>query len=78
MKPSYATSQLVKNTNGAETKIGNPAIFSINIEISPDNKYLLTFSYLVPAGGFNSTIYYRYSRKVCKRNSQFRTCAQRI
>jgi len=58
----YATSQLVKNTNGAETKIGNPAIF-INIEISPDNKYLLIeridkpFSYLVPAGGFNSTIY---------------------
>ena len=58
----YATSQLVKNSNGIETKIGAPAIFS-NVDISPDKKYLLIdrtdkpFSYLVPAGGFNSTIY---------------------
>ncbi|CAN5887256.1 S9 family peptidase [soil metagenome] len=58
----YATSQLVKNNNGIETKIGAPAIFS-SIDISPDKKYLLVdridkpFSYLVPAGGFNSTIY---------------------
>ena len=58
----YATSQLVKNTNGIETKIGSPAIYS-SIDISPDKKYLLMdridkpFSYLVPSGGFNSTIY---------------------
>lgn len=58
----YATAQLVKNSNGNEIKISSPAIFS-NIELSPDNKYLLLeridkpFSYLVPAGGFNSTIF---------------------
>jgi len=58
----YATSQLTKNVNGVETKIGNPAIFN-NVDISPDHKYLLIdridkpYSYLVPAGGFNSTIY---------------------
>jgi dipeptidyl aminopeptidase/acylaminoacyl peptidase len=57
----YATSQLVKNTNGTETKIGQPAIYA-SINISPDKKYLLTrelkkpFSYLVPAFGFASTI----------------------
>ena len=57
----YATTQLVKNTNGAETNIGSPAIFS-SINASPDKKYLLIeridkpFSYLVPAGGFNSSI----------------------
>ncbi|MBL0183619.1 MAG: S9 family peptidase [Chitinophagaceae bacterium] len=56
----YATTQLVKNTNGVETKIGSPAIFG-SVEISPDKKYLLVeridkpFSYLVTAGGFNST-----------------------
>ena len=58
----FATSQAVKNTNGIETKIGAPAIFS-SIDISPDGNYLLVdridkpYSYLVPAGGFNSTIY---------------------
>ncbi len=57
----YATTQLMKNTNGAETKIGSPAIYS-TINLSPDKKYLLVekidkpFSYLVPAGGFNSTM----------------------
>ncbi|HNU87519.1 MAG TPA: prolyl oligopeptidase family serine peptidase, partial [Ferruginibacter sp.] len=57
----YGTTQLVKNTNGAETKIGSPAIYS-SIDISPDKKYMLLekidkpFSYLVPAGGFNSTM----------------------
>ncbi|MEP7165627.1 MAG: prolyl oligopeptidase family serine peptidase [Ferruginibacter sp.] len=58
----FATSQLVKNVNGIETKIGTAAIFN-NIDVSPDNKYLLVdridrpYSYLVPASGFNSTIY---------------------
>ncbi len=58
----FATSQLVRNTNGMETKIGTPVIYS-DISISPDTKYLLVkridkpYSYLVPAGGFNSTIY---------------------
>ncbi len=57
----YTTSQLVKNTNGIETKIGQPAIYTI-INISPDKKYLLTrtvkkpFSYLVPVNGFTSTV----------------------
>ena len=57
----YATTQLVKNTNGSEIKIGSPAIYS-NVQISPDKKYLLVeridkpFSYLVTAGGFNSTM----------------------
>jgi dipeptidyl aminopeptidase/acylaminoacyl peptidase len=57
----YATSQLVKNTNGVETKIGAPAIYG-SIEPSPDKKYLLVeridkpFSYLVTAYGFNSTM----------------------
>ena len=57
----YATSQLVKNTNGSEIKIGAPAIYS-SVEPSPDNKYLLIekidkpFSYLVTAYGFNSTM----------------------
>ena len=57
----YSTSQLVKNVNGAETKISSPAIYS-NINISPDKKYMLVrrlkkpFSYLVPAQGFPSTI----------------------
>lgn len=58
----YATAQLVKNSNGNEVKIGKPAIYS-DIQVSPDNKYILLeridkpFSYLVPAGGFNSTIF---------------------
>lgn len=56
----YATTQLVKNTNGVETKIGGPAIYS-SVEISPDKRYMLVeridkpFSYLVTANGFNST-----------------------
>ena len=58
----YATSQLIKNTNGAETKVGAPLIYS-SFELSPDNKYMLVekidkpFSYLVTAGGFNSTVF---------------------
>jgi dipeptidyl aminopeptidase/acylaminoacyl peptidase len=57
----YATTQLVKNINGVETKIGAPAIYS-SVNTSPDKKYLLIeridkpFSYLVTAAGFNSTI----------------------
>jgi dipeptidyl aminopeptidase/acylaminoacyl peptidase len=57
----YATGQLVKNINGVETKIGNPAIY-YDINISPDKKYLLLekinkpFSYLVTAGQFPSSI----------------------
>ncbi|MBK6379966.1 MAG: S9 family peptidase [Chitinophagaceae bacterium] len=57
----YATTQLVKNSNGVETNIGSPAIYS-NVEPSPDKKYLLIeridkpFSYLVTAYGFNSTM----------------------
>lgn len=56
----YGTTQLIKNVNGVETKIGSPMLYS-NIEPSPDNKYLLVeridkpFSYLVTASGFNST-----------------------
>ncbi|HAO45675.1 MAG TPA: prolyl oligopeptidase family serine peptidase, partial [Ferruginibacter sp.] len=57
----YATAQLTTNSNGVETKIGSPAIYS-SVSVSPDKKYLLVeridkpFSYLVPAGGFNSTM----------------------
>ncbi len=57
----YTTSQLTKNVNGLETRIGQPAIYSY-VSPSPDKKYFLTriikkpFSYLVPASGFNSTI----------------------
>jgi dipeptidyl aminopeptidase/acylaminoacyl peptidase len=57
----YATTQLIKNTNGIETKIGSPVIYS-KVTTSPDKKYLLVeridkpFSYLVTAGGFNSTM----------------------
>lgn len=57
----YATSQLVKNTGGVETKIGKPAIYT-TISISPDKNYLLLrtlkkpFSYLVPAFGFPSSV----------------------
>ncbi|RYF88029.1 MAG: S9 family peptidase, partial [Chitinophagaceae bacterium] len=36
----YATTQLVKNTNGVETKIGPPAIY-LSASVSPDKKYLL-------------------------------------
>ena len=57
----YATSQLVKNTNGEETRIGQPAIYSF-INISPDKKFLLLrtitkpFSYLVTSQGFPSIV----------------------
>ena len=57
----YGTAQLIKNTNGVETKMGSPAIYS-SIRLSPDKKYILTrtinkpFSYLVTANGFPSTI----------------------
>src|SRR5258705_8461174 len=57
----YATSQLIKNTNGVETKIGQPAIYN-SINISPDKKYMLIrtlkkpFSYTVPAQGFPSNV----------------------
>ncbi len=57
----YATTQLVKNVNGTETSIGQPAIYS-SINVSPDKKYLLLrllkkpFSYLVPANGFTATV----------------------
>lgn len=56
----YATTQLIKNTNGVETKIGAPAIYATT-SISPDKKYMLVrtlkkpFSYTVPASGFPST-----------------------
>lgn len=55
----YTTTQLVKNVNGVETKLGTPAIYS-SISVSPDKKYMLIrtlkkpFSYLVPAQGFPS------------------------
>jgi len=58
----YATSQLVKNSNGIETKIGQPAIYN-NISISPDKKYMMMrtlkkpFSYLVPLFGFPSNVF---------------------
>lgn len=57
----YATSQLVLNRNGVETKIGNPAIYSSVIP-SPDKNYLLVrtikkpFSYLVTSSGFPSVV----------------------
>lgn len=57
----YATAQLVKNINGVETKIGQPAIYG-SITVSPDKKYLLQriikkpFSYTVPANGFPANV----------------------
>ncbi|MDF2190228.1 prolyl oligopeptidase family serine peptidase [Paraflavitalea sp. CAU 1676] len=57
----YAMAQLVKNVNGTETKVGQPAIYT-TLSVSPDKKYMLTrtirkpYSYLVPAFGFNSTV----------------------
>ena len=56
-----ATTQLVKNTNGVESKISSPAIYS-SLILSPDKKYLIArtirkpFSYLVTAGGFASDL----------------------
>jgi len=58
----YATTQLTRNSNGLETKIGSPAIYS-SINISPDKKYMIIrtlkkpFSYTVPAGGFPSNVF---------------------
>ena len=58
----YTTAQLVKNVKGVETKIGQPAIYSL-ISVSPDKKYMLLrtlkkpFSYLVPAQGFPSDVF---------------------
>lgn len=55
----YATTQLIKNTNGVETKIGQPGLYS-SVQASPDKRFLLIrtlkkpFSYTVPAGGFSS------------------------
>ena len=57
----YATSQLIQNRGGAETKMGNPALYS-TVALSPDKKYILSrtinkpFSYLVTSYGFPSTI----------------------
>ncbi|TZF82987.1 S9 family peptidase [Pedobacter sp. BS3] len=57
----YATSQLVQNKNGIETKIGDPAMYS-SVTLSPDKNYLLIrtlqkpFSYLVTAYGFSSVV----------------------
>jgi dipeptidyl aminopeptidase/acylaminoacyl peptidase len=57
----FATSQMVKNTNGVESLLGKPALYN-SLSLSPDKKYLLVntirkpFSYLVTAGGFPSTI----------------------
>lgn len=57
----YATTQLVKNSNGIETKIGQPAVYGM-ISISPDKKYLLIrkikkpFSYTVPFSGFPADV----------------------
>ena len=57
----YGTSQLVKNANGIETKVGVPAIY-LTTSLSPDKKYMMVrtirkpFSYLVTAGGFPSTV----------------------
>jgi dipeptidyl aminopeptidase/acylaminoacyl peptidase len=56
-----STTQLVKNTNGVETKIGTPAIYS-SLSLSPDKKYILNrtirkpFSYLVTANGFAADV----------------------
>lgn len=58
----YATTQLVRNVNGTETKIGSPAIYN-TINVSPDKKYMIVrtlkkpFSYTVPAGGFSSNVF---------------------
>jgi dipeptidyl aminopeptidase/acylaminoacyl peptidase len=57
----FASTQLVKNVNGVETKINAPALYT-SVSPSPDKNYLLVrtiskpFSYTVPAGGFASTV----------------------
>jgi len=56
-----ATSQLILHKDGAEIKLGKPAIYG-DINVSPDKKYLLIttirkpFSYLVPVNGFPTTV----------------------
>jgi dipeptidyl aminopeptidase/acylaminoacyl peptidase len=56
----YATAQMVRNTNGVETKIGSPDIFG-GFDFSPDGNYIYIqkynqpFSYLVPVNDFAST-----------------------
>ncbi|HUM64614.1 MAG TPA: hypothetical protein PLV32_02160, partial [Chitinophagaceae bacterium] len=42
----YATSQLVKNTGGVETKIGKPAIYA-SVSVSPDKNPSLTWCLLL-------------------------------
>ncbi len=55
------TTQLVKNTNGVESKIGQPSIYT-SITVSPDKKFLMLrtakkpYSYLVPYSGFPSEL----------------------
>ncbi len=57
----FATTQLIRHTNGTETKIGMPAIYN-SVSISPNKEYMLVetakkpFSYLVPASGFPSVV----------------------
>jgi dipeptidyl aminopeptidase/acylaminoacyl peptidase len=57
----FATTQLVRNTNGVETKIGAPSIYK-SVAVSPNKEYMLMetvkkpFSYLVPAYGFPSIV----------------------
>lgn len=57
----YTTTQLIRNENGVESTIGQPAIYS-GVSISPDKNYLLLrtirnpFSYLVPFWGFPSSL----------------------
>ena len=57
----FTTTQLVKNTNGVEARIGQPAIYT-NIIVSPDKKYLMLrtakkpYSYLVPYSGFPAVV----------------------
>ncbi|MBA4198379.1 MAG: S9 family peptidase [Chitinophaga sp.] len=56
-----ATSQLIQNKNGVETKIGATNVL-LSFQLSPDKKYLLTrtlrkpYSYLVTANEFASTV----------------------
>ena len=56
-----AKSQLVKNKNGVEAKIGAPGLL-YSYSFSPDKNYILTrilqkpFSYLVTAAGFTSSM----------------------
>jgi dipeptidyl aminopeptidase/acylaminoacyl peptidase len=57
----YAQAQLVSNSGGTETRLGNPALYK-SLSVSPDKKYFLLeiivppFSYTVPATGFASRV----------------------